>query len=85
MSQMPPPIDFQKAAKEKKKEQLKKEAYNRKILNQYEFLKRWDKGEITGMEACEAIELEGKIFRIESDLIKANRPPAPDPYTPKKV
>ena len=84
MSQLPP-FDLQKSAKEKKKEQLKKEAYNRKILNQYEFLKKWDKGEITGMEACEAIELEGKLFRIESDLIKVNKQIPPDPQPTKKV
>lgn len=82
MSQQPP-IDLEKTAKEKKKEQLRKAAYNRKIINQYEFLKKWDKGEITGIEACEAIELEGKIFRIESDLIKAGRQP-PDPNMTKR-
>jgi hypothetical protein len=76
-----PPIDLEKVNKEKKKELLKKEAYNRKILNQYEFLKKWDRGEVTGMEACEAIELEGKIFRIESDLIRLNKPVPPDPYS----
>lgn len=68
-----PPIDYQKASKEKKKEELKKNAYNRKLYNQYEFLKKWDKGEITGMECCEAIEMEGKIFRIENDLIESTK------------
>jgi hypothetical protein len=79
-----PPIDLQKAAKEKKKEQLKKEAYNRKIYKQYEILKKWDRGEITGMECCDAIELEGKVFRIESDLINSNKSP-PDYDSPKRV
>lgn len=79
-----PPIDLQKAAREKKKEQLKKEAYNRKIYRQYEILKKWDRGEITGMECCDAIEAEGKVFRIESDLICLNKSP-PDPSSTKKV
>jgi hypothetical protein len=83
MSQQPP-VDFEKTAKEKKKEQLRKSAYNRKIINQYEFLKKWDKGEITGIEACEAIELEGKIFRIESDLIRVGKQIPGDPNTTKK-
>jgi hypothetical protein len=74
-----PPIDLKKAAKDKKKDELKKNAYNRKITNQYEYLKKWDRGEITGMEACEAIELEGKVFRLESDLIKANGVPPTEP------
>jgi DNA-binding transcriptional regulator YiaG len=60
MEQPPKPIDFKKAAKEKKKEDIKKAAYARKLNNQYEFLKKWDRGEINGMECCEAIELEGK-------------------------
>lgn len=79
MEQKPPgpPIDFKKVAKEKKKEELKKNAYNRKLVNQYEFLKQWDRGQITGMECCEAIELEGKIFRLESDLFDQNKPLPP--------
>jgi hypothetical protein len=68
-----PPVDLQKAAKEKKVEQIKKDAYNRKIFRQYEILKKWDKGEITGMDCCDAIEMEGKIFRIEYDLINSNK------------
>lgn len=72
---LPPPIDLKKAAKEKQKEELKKAAFARKINNQYEILKKWNSGLITGMECCEAIENEGKIFRIEDDLfIKNNRP-----------
>ena len=73
-----PPNDIHKQAKEKIKEDLKRQAYNRKILNQYDFLKKWDRGELSGMETCEAIELEGKVFRIESDLINANRAVLPD-------
>lgn len=79
-----PPVDLQKQAKEKKKEELKKNAYNRKILNQYDYLLRWDRGEITGMEACEAIELESKIFRMESDLINMNSKKIPPDPTPTK-
>jgi hypothetical protein len=67
---MSKPTDFKSLAKIKKIDELKKAAYARKINNQYEFLKQWDRGTITGMECCEAIELEGKIFRLENDLMK---------------
>lgn len=67
--------DFKDPAREKKIEILKKNAYHRKINNQYEFLRKWDKGELTGAEACDAIENEGKIFRLESDLINIGKVP----------
>ena len=63
---------------DKKKEELKKKlkdaAHTRKLNNQYDFLKKWDRGEINGVEAIEGIELESKIFRLESDLINENKP-----------
>lgn len=65
---MSKPIDYKKAAREKKVEELKQAAYARKITNQYDLLKKWDKGELTGVECVEAIELEGKVFRLENDL-----------------
>jgi hypothetical protein len=78
------PMDYKKLAKEKKKDDIKKAAYARKINNQYEFLKKWDKGEITGMECCEGIEQEGKIFRIENDLTTPKPlPQLPQPPEPR--
>lgn len=69
-----------KKRKEELKKKLKDAAYTRKLNNQYEFLKKWDSGEINGVKAIEGIELEGKVFRIESDLINANE----NPTLPKK-
>lgn len=60
--------DLKELAKKKKIEELQKAAYARKINTQYKILEKWDKGEITGIECIEAIEEEGKIFRIENDL-----------------
>jgi O-phosphoseryl-tRNA(Cys) synthetase len=48
--------------------------YARKINKQYEILKAWEKGEVTGIECIQAIEDEMKILRIESDLINKGKP-----------
>ena len=61
--------------KNKTKENLQKNAYARKIGNQYQFLKKWDSGAMTGIECIEAIEMEGQIFRIDNDLINLNKFP----------
>ena len=65
--------DKDKDPKKTLKQKLIDNAYTRKINRQYEFLKKWDSGEISGTECCEAIEQEGKIFRIENDLIEHNK------------
>jgi len=65
---MSQPTDLKKLARQKKIEELRNLAFTRKINNQYEFLKQWDKGKITGMECIEAIVNEEKVFRIENDL-----------------
>lgn len=75
---LPPTVDLKKAAREKQIEELKKAAYARKINNQYKFLKKWNSGQITGMECCEAIENEGKIFRLDNDLFISNNKPIPE-------
>lgn len=67
---MSKPPDYKRLAKEKKKDEIQNAAYARKLTNQYNFLKKWDRGEITGMECCEGIEEEGKIFRFERDLFQ---------------
>lgn len=70
---MSKPTDYKKEARDKLKDELKQAAYARKINNQYDYLKMWDKGELTGIEAIEAIENEGKVFRLEHDLFEHNK------------
>ena len=47
--------------------------YARKINHQYDILKAWDKGEISGLECIQAIEDEMKILRIETDLVNKGK------------
>jgi hypothetical protein len=61
-------IDLKELAKKKKLEELQNAAYARKLNNQYEYLRKWDKGDITGIEAIEAIVQEEKVFRVDNDL-----------------
>jgi hypothetical protein len=77
------PPNYKEQAKERKKEEIKNAAYARKLNNQYEFLKKWDKGLITGMQCCEGIEEEGKIFRIENDMFPPQPPQHLLPQPPK--
>ena len=69
--------------KKKKLEELQNAAYARKLNNQYEYLRKWDKGDITGIEAIEAIVQEEKVFRVENDLKTLRHLPALP--TPPKV
>lgn len=62
-----------KDPKEILKQKIKENAYARKMNKQYEFLKQWNDGKLSGIECITAIEDEGKVFRIENDLIEANR------------
>jgi hypothetical protein len=60
-------------AKELLKKTIAENAYSRKIINQYKFLKAWDAGEISGIECVTGIEDEAKIVRIENDLMNQGK------------
>lgn len=62
-----------KDPKQALKEKIIENARTRKINNQYEALKKWHTGELTGIECIAVIEDEAKIFRIENDLIEHNK------------